>query len=306
MSGLSTGRLRAHRHLSGALSALTSALVLALPLVAAGAEEVSRWQGESSFESRLDAQGRLQTRAVNQRFLMATLGEGEGAVDLVLRERVEVRKDFGALGPPVGEVRLEVYAREDQGRGPLRSFSAAGESGELLPGGLYRIRRAGCCGAADRDAYFDLASGRELLRASAPLLSLSAVGVSGRRLAALHAGDSVEPPAEHDTDARVCAVLTWSDGAGRTQRLVLRGAAPIRCTAAGLAVAREGRRLPGSAPTLPGGSGWAERADLALVADIALGAPGFERGEVWVPIEGDTLVPERARLDPALGLNIGP
>lgn len=311
-SGFAVRHASRARPLAGRALALAAATFWALAGVVApaAAAEVLRWEGRSSLQAEADPLGGRLTRLVNQRLLLVDLPEEVAPPrSLVLRETVRLEQRDASVEPAEGDVDVEVFALEAGAALPLARFAGPGESGEWLREGLYRIRRAGCCGAADLDSYFSLPAGAALLRASAPLLSLRTAEAAGRRFAGLHAVDAMTPPAERERDPTVCAVLAWSDGRAELDRVVLRGAVGVRCTARGLTLKVADARRPGSSltltPSAEGTSDWARREDLALVADIELGPPSFARAEVVVPIARDRFDAARARADPASGLGVG-
>lgn len=274
-------------------------MVLALATSAlAGAAEPARWHAESSFALGRTQTGALEAHSVASRFELITLGPEGARVDRVLQEVITTHRALEAVAADPGTVVASVFdSTAGSGSGPLFVMKATGDTG-TVHADLYRVRRSGCCGAADRDVWFDLATGRELLRTSVPLLRLRRAGLP--LYVGLTGNDAVEPPVEARGDRSVCAVLAWSDSAGRSGRLSLYGVRPIRCTARSVALAVDGTRRSGRDIVLPE---IGPAPALALLLDVELGPPDFASATLLVPLRDGRPDERHARVPAALPLH---
>jgi hypothetical protein len=96
----------------------------------------------------------------NKRFTAVDIltPHGSGREALVLRESFFVDLEEGIEGPAEAMVTVEAL----DGENVRWRFQEPGESGEVVAGNLYRVKRAGCCDAPTTYAYFSLADGRKI------------------------------------------------------------------------------------------------------------------------------------------------
>jgi hypothetical protein len=203
-------------------------LVTAVPSLAQQPAAPPQLSGTSSY--RLlprTANCTFGFRTTNQRYTVvgSLLSEGNPP-HLVLEERTTLEQCENLEGPSLAEVRVTARPAGRPTAPAVWTIRREADRGEVVdsfPGQpVYRIKRYGCCGSEDVDAWYSLATGRLLFTADYPLLSVD-VEPFGSGLVGVHDTEAATPPGA-ERDSTLIAVIAWGRASGAVQKLALRGA----------------------------------------------------------------------------------
>jgi hypothetical protein len=161
---------------------------------------------------------------------------------------------------------------------------------------MYRVTEFGCCGSENLDTYYSLTTGRRLLTADHPLLSIDAQPF-GTGLVAVHDAMAAGAPPGAENDRTLIAVVTFAPEHGAAQRVLVRGPSnDFVVVPDSLALVARG---PGGAVKRGQQLGINDdlnaRWTVAVVLWIEGMTEGLPAGKVEIPIEAGRLVPEKAR-----------
>ncbi|HET9794644.1 MAG TPA: hypothetical protein VFS34_09295 [Thermoanaerobaculia bacterium] len=286
--------------MSGRLALLAiAALAAAAPALPPG----SRREATSWAESRTEKDGRRITRTVNRRFtFVGAYRDRTTAVRMLLAETFDRELDSGAEGER-STVSVEAYPATGPG-GALWSFRAEGASGDAREDNLYRVIRPGCCGARDLAIYFSLLDGRELFDADAPILSIEVPNSPLRRFAAYHDLMAAAPVPESKNEPRVIGALSWGsdrEPARRVRVLADTDHPGEEFAARKLSIVAAGKEIDDARYEL-----WSadKSADPSRIGGFSIRVSAFTEPDLLfeIPVEGDRLVIEKAKLGKGIRL----
>jgi len=263
-----------------------------------------RREAASSAETWKEKDGRRITHTVNRRFTFATTSpERFRKVDLLLAETFDRTLDSGAEGEK-SKVTVEATRAGDASGKPFWKIASEGSSGEPTEENLYRVTRPGCCGAQDLSVYFSLINGKELFASDAPILKLEAPNTSFRRFVAYHDRMAASPIPEASNHKGVVGVIEYGndrEGASRLYVLADKPEPPENFAAKKLSIVANGKEAEQDRFDV-----WAadKSPDTAKIGGFSIRVRAYSDPEVLfeIPVEGDRLVPEKAK--PAKGIRL--
>lgn len=271
--------------------------VIALLGAAPSAPKVHR-EASSTAETWKEKDGRRITRTVNRRFTFATTySERFRKVDLLLAETFDRTLDSGAEGEK-SKVFVEASRAEDAPGKTLWKIAAEGSSGEPTEENVYRVTRPGCCGAQDLSIYFSLINGKELFASDALIVKLEAPNTSFRRFVAYHdlmAASAIPDPVKREGVVGLLEYGSDREPASRLYVLADKPEPPENFAAKKLAIVANGKEAEGDRFDV-----WAadKNPDPAKIGGFSIRVRAYSDPEILfeIPVEGDRLVPEKAKL----------
>lgn len=276
---------------------------LALLGAAPPAAKVHR-EATSSAETWKENGGRRITHTVNRRFTFAkSYPERTKGVELLLSETFDRRLDSGAEGEK-SRVTVEASRADDAAGKPLWKISAEGSTGEPTDENVYRVTRPGCCGAQDASIYFSLIDGKELFTSDAPILKLEAPNTSFRRFVGyldLMAAAPIPDSAKHKGVVGVLEYGSDREPASRLYVVAEKPEPPEDYAAKKLSIVADGKEVEEGRFDV-----WAadKATDPAKIGGFSIRVRGYSEPDLLleIPVEGDRLVPEKAKLGKGIRL----
>ncbi len=261
-------------------------------------------EASSTAETWKEKDGRRIAHTVNRRFTFATTyPERFRKVDLLLAETFDRTLDSGAEGEK-SKVSVEASRADDASGKAIWKIAAGGSSGEATEENVYRVTRPGCCGAQDLSIYFSLINGKELFASDAPILRLEAPNTSFRRFVAYHdlmAASAVPDPAKHKGVVGLLEYGSDREPASRLYVLADKPEPPENFAAKRLSIVANGKEAEEDRFDV-----WAadKSPDPAKIGGFSIRVRAYSDPEVLfeIPVEGDRLVPEKAKLGKGIRL----
>jgi hypothetical protein len=259
-------------------------------------------QATSSAETWTAADGRRITHTVNRRFsFVTTHRDRTGGEVILLAETFDRRLDSGAEGEKSS---VEVEASATTGK-RLWAIRTEGGSGEAREDNVYRVTRAGCCGAQNLSLFFSLLDGRALFSADSEVRSVEVPNTALRRFAAYHDLMAASPVPGAGKDPHVVGAIFWGSDRAPAERVLIVSSAgdPNESFAAkSLALVSAGKDVAEDPFVL-----WSadKSTDPGKVGGFSIRVRAFTEPDdllFEVPVEADRLVIEKATLGKGIRL----